>query len=76
MVKVKYFASFQQITNKNEEVLNFSGTLEELIVKLAEQYCFKNESYRIVLVNGKHVQPGYRLKSDDTVAFLYPLGGG
>ncbi len=82
-VKVKYFSLLRDYTRRIEEEVELpdNARLEDLLNKIAEKYpelkTLSDDGVpAIPLVNGKYVDPKYKLRNGDEVALMPPASGG
>lgn len=89
MAKVKFFATFREVTQEKETEVE-ARNIEEVLHKLVNKYGKKFEklvfesgklrAYTKILVNGRNIEHldklKTRLKNDDIVAIFPPVGGG
>jgi len=89
MVKVKFFATFREVTQEKENEVE-AHSVEELLCRLVGRYgkkfeklVFENDklrNYVKILVNGRNIEHLDKLKTrlndNDTVAIFPPVGGG
>ncbi len=92
MVKVKFFATFREVTNEKEVEME-AHSVEELLHRFVDKYgkkfeehIFENPTeldlrdYVKILVNGKSIELldmlKTRLDDNDTIAIFPPVGGG
>ncbi len=77
-VTVKYFAQLREVIGKEEETVEFEGSVFDLKNFLKEKY--KNiedliDSSRVA-VNEEYVDEKEKIKKGDRVALIPPVGGG
>ena len=78
-IKVKYFASFRELSKKEEEIVNVEKPikLKSLYERLQKKYKFSLDFKDIrVAVNEGYPQETIILKSDDVIVFIPPIAGG
>lgn len=77
MITVLYFAGLKEITNKEEEKVNWSNqTVKELMDWIEQTYQgFSNQPIHIA-VNEEYVPLDYMIQSGDMVALIPPVSGG
>jgi molybdopterin synthase sulfur carrier subunit len=77
-MKVLYFAVIREKLKKNEEELDFKGTVKELKELLKTKYPEVSELLEKVkfAVNEEYVEENYQLKGDEKVAIIPPVSGG
>ncbi len=78
MVKLRYFSVLKDRLGKEEEILDFSGTIGELRKLLRNRYPEMSELWNNVrfAVNEEYVDDGYKLSDNDRVAVIPPVSGG
>ncbi len=77
-VTVKYFAQLREAIGREEETLEFEGSVSDFKSFLKEKY--KNiedliDSSRVA-VNEEYVEENVKIKKGDRVALIPPVGGG
>ncbi len=77
-ITVKYFAQLREAIGREEEMLEFEGSVFDFKSFLKEKY--KNiedliDSSRVA-VNEEYVEENVRIKKGDRVALIPPVGGG
>ncbi len=77
-VTVKYFAQLREVIGREEETLEFEGSVSDFKSFLKEKY--KNiedliDSSRVA-VNEEYVEENAKIKKGDRVALIPPVGGG
>lgn len=77
-IKIKYFASLREKSNKLEETLDVSSAnLADLYNKLSHEYKFPLNFEQVkYAVNSEYVSFDYQLKNGDTITFIPPVAGG
>ncbi len=78
MVRVRYFSIVREKLGKEEETLEFLGTIKELKEYLKERYPELSEIIESVrfAVNEEYVDDEYKLSDNDRVAVIPPVSGG
>ena len=76
LIKIKYFGQIAEVTQKEEESIEFSGALiSELIAQLYEKYApLKNKDFKVAQ-NQELVTLETELSGND-IALLPPFAGG
>lgn len=78
-IKIKYFASLREKSQKSEDILELSAqkNLSEIYEQLRDKYNFPLTADEIKFaVNNEYVEAEYQLKEHDVVAFIPPVAGG
>lgn len=78
-IKIKYFASLREKSQKSEDLLEISSeqNLSEIYAELRDKYNFPLTASEIKFaVNNEYVEADYQLKEHDVVAFIPPVAGG
>lgn len=78
MVKIRYFSVVKEKLGKEEEALDFSGTVRELKEYLRKRYPEIADILDRVrfAVNEEYVDEDYKLSDNDRVAVIPPVSGG
>ncbi len=78
MVRIKYFSLLRESLNKEEEEIEFEGSVKELIDMLCARYKEKEDLIRgsKVAINESYAEKDSYIKDGDRIALLPPLGGG
>jgi molybdopterin synthase sulfur carrier subunit len=78
MIKLLYFAILREKLGKQEEMLEFSGSVGELRRLLVEREPNLTDVLKVCLfaVNQEYVGEDYILKGGETVAVIPPVSGG
>ena len=78
MIKLLYFAIIREKLGKQEESLNFSGSVGELREKLMEMYPHLRDIIEVSLfaVNHEYVGDDFQLQEGGKVAVIPPVSGG
>lgn len=78
MIKLLYFAILREKLGKQEEMLEFSGSVAELRRLLIEREPHLADVLKVCLfaVNQEYVGEDYILKGGETVAVIPPVSGG
>lgn len=78
MVKLLYFSIVKEKIGKQEEDLDFSGSLRELKELLKSRYPELGNVWDAVrfAVNEEYVDENYELSDNDRVAIIPPVSGG
>ncbi|WP_461829280.1 molybdopterin converting factor subunit 1 [Aquifex sp.] len=78
MIKVRYFSLVKERLGKEEESLDFAGTVRELKEYLAKKYPHLTDIWESVrfAVNEEYVDDDYKLSDNDRVAVIPPVSGG
>jgi molybdopterin converting factor subunit 1 len=78
LIKMKYFASLKDSTNKScEELSTNSNTANELFEELNNKYEFEiPKEFIKVAINEKYSHMDSPLNENDTVVFIPPVAGG
>ncbi len=77
-VTVKYFAQLREVIGKEEETVEFEGSVFDFKNFLKERYKdIKDliDSSRVA-VNEEYVEENVKIKKGDRVALIPPVGGG
>ena len=78
-IKVKYFASFRDMTGKQEELMDVEEgvTVKELREQVREKYPKIGDREQVlVAVNGVFTSLDKEISEEDEVAFFPPVSGG
>jgi molybdopterin synthase sulfur carrier subunit len=78
MIRLLYFAILREKLGKQEEMLEFSGSVEELRKLLVEREPHLEDVLKVCLfaVNQEYVKEDFILKGGETVAVIPPVSGG
>jgi molybdopterin synthase sulfur carrier subunit len=78
MIKLLYFAILREKLGKQEEMLEFSGSVGELRRLLVEKEPHLADVLKVCLfaVNQEYVEEDFILKGGETVAVIPPVSGG
>ncbi len=78
MVKIRYFSIIKEKLGKQEEELDFSGSVGELKEYLKKRYAELGNVWDSVrfAVNEEYVDEDYKLSDNDRVAVIPPVSGG
>jgi sulfur-carrier protein len=78
MIRLLYFAILREKLGKQEEVLEFSGSVGELRKLLVEKEPHLADVLKVCLfaVNQEYVEEDFILKGGETVAVIPPVSGG
>jgi len=78
MIKLLYFAILREKLGRQEEVLEFSGSVRELRKLLVEREPHLADVLKVCLfaVNQEYVGEDFILKGGETVAVIPPVSGG
>ena len=77
MITVLYFAGLKEITNKEEEKINWSNqTVKELMDWIEQTYQGFSKQPIHIAVNEEYVPLDYTIQSGDMVALIPPVSGG
>jgi|UniRef100_A0A7C2ZJC9 molybdopterin synthase sulfur carrier subunit len=77
-MKLLYFAILRERLKKDQEELEFKGTISQLRQLLIEKYPELEPVLKVVrfAVNEEYVGDEYQLKGDERVALIPPVSGG
>lgn len=77
-MKVLYFAVVRERLKKDEEDIDFSGTISQLRKLLMEKYPELEGVFKVSMfaVNEEYVNDSFELKGDERVAVIPPVSGG
>ena len=79
-IKIKYFAIYEELKNKNEEEVTLSKPIDikELFFKLMDEVPLKEQYFKATLFarNRHYVSADAIVKSGDEIAFIPPVSGG
>ncbi|MGK0689117.1 MAG: molybdopterin converting factor subunit 1 [Aquificaceae bacterium] len=77
-MKLLYFAILRERLKKDQEELEFKGTISQLRQLLIEKYPELEPVLKVVrfAVNEEYVGDEYELKGDERVALIPPVSGG
>lgn len=77
-MKLLYFAILRERLKKDQEELEFKGTISQLRQLLIEKYPELEPVLKVVrfAVNEEYVGDEYQLKGDEKVALIPPVSGG
>ncbi|MFN4319303.1 MAG: molybdopterin converting factor subunit 1 [Aquificaceae bacterium] len=77
-MKLLYFAILKERLKKDQEEINFKGTVSQLRQLLIERYPELEPVLKVVrfAVNEEYVKDEYQLKGDERVALIPPVSGG
>jgi molybdopterin synthase sulfur carrier subunit len=78
MIKLLYFAILREKLGKQEEMLEFFGSVGELRKLLVEREPHLADVLKVCLfaVNQEYVEEDFILKGGETVAVIPPVSGG
>jgi len=78
MIKLLYFAILREKLGRQEEMLEFSGSVGELRKLLVEREPHLEDVLKVCLfaVNQEYVGEDFILKGGETVAVIPPVSGG
>jgi molybdopterin synthase sulfur carrier subunit len=78
MIKLLYFAILREKLGRQEEMLEFSGSVGELRKLLVEREAHLADVLKVCLfaVNQEYVGEDFILKGGETVAVIPPVSGG
>jgi molybdopterin synthase sulfur carrier subunit len=78
MIRLLYFAILREKLGRQEEVLEFSGSVGELRKLLVEREPHLADVLKVCLfaVNQEYVEEDFILKGGETVAVIPPVSGG
>jgi molybdopterin synthase sulfur carrier subunit len=78
MIKLLYFAILREKLGRQEEMLEFSGSVGELRKLLVEREPHLADVLKVCLfaVNQEYVEEDFILKGGETVAVIPPVSGG
>lgn len=77
-VRVRYYASFRELTGVDEEMLELGAgaTAEELKAEAARSHGALKGKVMLVALNGGFVEPARVIEEGDQVALFPPVSGG
>jgi len=77
-MKLLYFAILRERLKKDQEEIEFKGTISQLRQLLIEKYPELEPVLKVVrfAVNEEYVGDEYQLKGDERVALIPPVSGG
>ena len=77
-MKLLYFAILRERLKKDQEEIEFKGTISQLRQLLIEKYPELEPVLKVVrfAVNEEYVGDEYELKGDERVALIPPVSGG
>ncbi|MFN3976486.1 MAG: molybdopterin converting factor subunit 1 [Aquificaceae bacterium] len=77
-MKLLYFAILRERLKKDQEEIDFKGTVSQLRQLLIERYPELEPMLKVVrfAVNEEYVKDEYQLKGDERVALIPPVSGG
>ncbi|WP_448588431.1 molybdopterin converting factor subunit 1 [Thermocrinis sp.] len=78
MIKLLYFAILKEKIGKQEEEMEFVGTVGELRAKLMEKYPQLEQVFKVCLfaVDHQYVGEDFQLGKGEVVAVIPPVSGG
>ncbi len=78
MIKLLYFAILREKLGRQEELIEFSGSVGELRKLLMERETHLQDVLKVCLfaVNQEYVREDFVLKGGETVAVIPPVSGG
>ena len=78
MIRLLYFAILREKLGRQEEMLEFSGSVGELRKLLVEREPHLADVFKVCLfaVNQEYVEEDFILKGGETVAVIPPVSGG
>jgi Molybdopterin converting factor, small subunit len=78
MIRLLYFAILREKLGRQEEMLEFSGSVGELRKLLVEKEPHLADVFKVCLfaVNQEYVGEDFILKGGETVAVIPPVSGG
>lgn len=77
-MKLMYFALLKERLKKEEEEMDFKGSLAELREFLIKKHPELKDLFKVIkfAVNEEYADDSYRLKGDERVAIIPPVSGG
>lgn len=78
MIQILFFGKLVEITMSLEIKINFSGNLNELLMKLYQMYPSLDGQVFSIAVNTKIIEKSssFQINIGDTIALLPPFAGG
>ncbi len=77
-MKLLYFSILREALKKDQEEIDFSGSVKELRLELIRRYPDLKDLLEKIrfAVNEEYVSDDYQLKGDERVALIPPVSGG
>jgi molybdopterin converting factor subunit 1 len=75
-IKILYFGAISEATGTNELVLDYSGSIRDLVARLKNTYPSLARHNLLVAVNEEYSDGSATLNDGDEVAIFTPVSGG